>query len=80
MSETYIYAGGGRLAGKAETVGGIFRLGPGDDRFEKLANGMPEETDVYAITIHPQWPNPIFAGTKLGLYRGCRADSRNFTL
>jgi hypothetical protein len=69
MKETFVYAGGARLAGKPQTRGGIFRLRPGDDHFEKLFNGMPEDNDVYTITIHPQNPEVVFAGTKLGLYR-----------
>lgn len=69
MEETFIYAGGGRLTGEPETRGGIFRLRLSDDHFEKLSNGMPENNDVYSITIHPQNPEVIFAGTKLGLYR-----------
>jgi hypothetical protein len=69
MEGTFIYAGGARLAGKTQTRGGIFRLRPGDDHFEKLTNGMPEDNDVYTITIHPQNPEVVFAGTRLGLYR-----------
>jgi hypothetical protein len=69
VGETFVYAGGGRLAGNPETRGGIFRLRPGDDHFEKLTDGMPEENDVYAITIHPRNAEVVFAGTKLGLYR-----------
>ena len=30
---------------------------------------MPEDNDVYTITIHPQNPEVVFAGTRLGLYR-----------
>src|SRR5262249_47265357 len=69
MEQTFVYVGGGRLAGKAETRGGIFRLRPGDHRFEKLTNGMPEDNDTYAITVHPHNPEIVFAGTRLGLYR-----------
>jgi len=78
MQETFIYAGGGRLAGKPQTRGGIFRLRPDDDHFEKLSNGIPEDNDVYTITIHPQNPEVVFAGTKLGLYRSLdRGDHCN---
>jgi photosystem II stability/assembly factor-like uncharacterized protein len=69
MEETFIYAGGARIAGKPQTRGGIFRLRPRDDYFEKLTNGMPEDNDVYTITIDPQNPEIVFAGTRLGLYR-----------
>jgi hypothetical protein len=69
MEETFIYAGGARLAGKLQTRGGIFRLRPGEDHFEQLSNGMPQDNDVYTITIHPQNPEILFAGTSLGLYR-----------
>jgi hypothetical protein len=49
MQGTFIYAGGGRLAGKPQTRGGIFRLRPGDDHFEQVTwwdprHGM-EETE-----------------------------------
>ena len=37
--------------------GGIFRQAAGDNRWEHLTNGLPEDADVHAITVHPENPD-----------------------
>jgi hypothetical protein len=48
---SYVYAGTVRSA--AGGSGGIFRQTAGDQRWEALTNGLPDETQVHAITGHP---------------------------
>jgi photosystem II stability/assembly factor-like uncharacterized protein len=63
----HIYAGVSRSS--AGRLGGVFRCAVGDDHFEQLQTGLPENTDVHAITVHPQNPDIVFLGTKTGPYR-----------
>ena len=58
---TYIYAG-------AETSG-LYRLAPGAEQWEELANGLPEAPSVCGIVIHPDNPEVVLAGTQNGPYR-----------
>jgi hypothetical protein len=52
MAETsFVYAGTVRSA--AGGSGGIFGQTAGDQRWEALTNGLPDETQVHAITVHP---------------------------
>jgi photosystem II stability/assembly factor-like uncharacterized protein len=50
-------------------VGGIFRRTVGDDRWEQLTEGLPESTNVQAITVHPTNPDVVYIGTNDGPYR-----------
>jgi photosystem II stability/assembly factor-like uncharacterized protein len=50
-------------------VGGIFRRTVGDDRWEQLTKGLPESTNVQAITVHPTNPDVVYIGTNDGPYR-----------
>jgi hypothetical protein len=68
MAETsYVYAGTVRSA--AGGSGGIFRETAGDQRWEALTNGLPDETQVHAITVHPANPEVVFIGTTKGAFR-----------
>src|SRR5260370_38435364 len=64
---SHVYAGVARSA--RDTIGGIFRRATGDERWTQLTNGLPDATDVQAITIHPENPDVIYAGTNNGPYR-----------
>jgi hypothetical protein len=65
MAETsFVYAGTVRSA--AAGSGGIFRQTAGDQRWEALTNGLPDETQVHAITVHPANPEVVFIGTTKG--------------
>jgi hypothetical protein len=49
--------------------GGIFRQTAADQRWEALTNGLPDETQVHAITVHPANPEVVFIGTTKGAFR-----------
>ena len=63
---SHVYIGAARLSGK---VGGIFRRAVGTERWEQLPKGLPEKTNVHAITVHPTNPDIVFIGTQEGPYR-----------
>ena len=66
---SYVYAGTVRSA--AGGSGGIFRQTAGDQRWEALTNGLLDETQVHAITVHPANPEVVFIGmTKVTLPPG----------
>src|ERR1700748_787519 len=72
MAETsYVYAG--TVRSPAGGSGGIFRQTAGDQRWEALTNGLPDETQVHAITVHPANPEVVFIGTTKG---ACRSADR----
>ena len=54
MAATHVYAGAARSM--EGTFGGVFRQAVGDDRWEHLTNGLPDDTQVHAITVHPENP------------------------
>ena len=57
---SHVYAGTVRSA--AGGSGGIFRQIDGDRRWEALTNGLPDETQVHAITVHPGNPEVVDLG------------------
>lgn len=63
---SHVYVGSARISGK---VGGVFRRAVGDDRWEPLTKGLPEETNVQAITVHPTNADVVYLGTHDGPYR-----------
>ena len=64
---SHVYVGtAARVPG---ALSGIFRQSAGSDQWERLTKGLPERMDVQAITIHPNDPNLIFAGSQDGPYR-----------
>jgi photosystem II stability/assembly factor-like uncharacterized protein len=67
MATTHVYAGTARSMGA--TAGGIFRQEAGDNRWEHLTNGLPEDADVHAITVHPENPDVVYVGSTKGAYR-----------
>ncbi|MCH8063989.1 MAG: hypothetical protein IH861_15960 [Chloroflexi bacterium] len=66
--QTYIYIG---LAGEGDGTGegGLMRLADGDDRWQTITSGLPEQPQVRALAVHPNDPAVIYAGTQLGPYR-----------
>ena len=40
-----------------------------DDRWTQLTNGLPDNTQVQAITVHPTNPDVVYLGTRSGPYR-----------
>jgi hypothetical protein len=41
----------------------------GDDRWEALSAGLPQNAEVHVILVHPSDPDVVFVGTQDGLYR-----------
>ena len=67
---TKIYAGAARgFGGSATAQGGLFRRALGDDRWQKLAGGLPADTEIHAIAMHPGDAQVVYAGTQEGPYR-----------
>ena len=64
---SHVYVGAARWVGA--TLGGLFRQTVGQDEWELLRKGLPEPTDVQAITVHPENPDVVFVGTQDGPYR-----------
>src|SRR5215471_1455751 len=70
---SHVYVGSARISGK---IGGIFRRKVGEDRWEQLTRGLPEKTNVQAITIHPTNPDVVYIGTSDGPYRSVDRGDR----
>jgi photosystem II stability/assembly factor-like uncharacterized protein len=68
---TRIYAGAAQwISGdQAPRPGGLFRRAVGDDRWQRLGGGLPEDVEVRAIAVHPRDGKVIYAGTQYGPYR-----------
>ena len=49
--------------------GGLFRRSEGEQEWQNMTNGLPQDPQVRALAIHPHDPNVIFAGTQDGVYR-----------
>src|SRR5918992_1067118 len=66
--QTYVYVG---LAGEGENIGegGLYRRAEGDDRWQDISKGLPENPQVRALLAHPENPALIYAGTHQGPYR-----------
>jgi photosystem II stability/assembly factor-like uncharacterized protein len=74
MAGTHVYAGAARSM--EGTFGGVFRQAVGEDRWEHLTKGLPEDTQVHAITLHPDNPDVVYIGSTKGAYRSSnRGDS-----
>ena len=67
---SYVYTG---LAGETTpgrvVKSGLYRMADGDDRWELLANGLPEKPAIRALAVHPLDPGVVYAGTQEGPYR-----------
>jgi len=60
-NNTYAYAGAEKF--------GLYRLAPGSRQWESLNNGLPDHVEVQTITLHPDNPAVVYAGTNNGPYR-----------
>lgn len=65
MTTSTLYAATAKFG--QNTQGGLFRRRSGSSDWEKLTNGLPAE-HVYTVTVHPQQPATVYAGTGRGLY------------
>jgi photosystem II stability/assembly factor-like uncharacterized protein len=66
--QTHVYVG---LAGEGDFIGGggLYRRTEGDDHWQSITRGLPEDPQVRALLVHPENPNVIYAGTQQGPYR-----------
>ena len=65
-----IYVGlAGETAPGRPVQSGLYRMAVGDDRWEKLIHGLPEEPTIRAIATHPEEAGTIYVGTQHGPYR-----------
>lgn len=65
---SHVYVGVGRWTGGG-ALSGVFRQDVGDDRWERLTKGLPDDAHVHAITVHPDEHDVVYAGTSAGPYR-----------
>jgi photosystem II stability/assembly factor-like uncharacterized protein len=70
---SHVYVGAAR---SKAGPGGVFRRAVGDDRVEPLTKGLPEATNVYAITVPPANPDVVYLGTQRGPYRSTDRGER----
>ena len=74
MSSGHVFAGvvrwpgGANMSSPPNTLGGVFRLGIGDTRWEQMTKGLPEDCHVPCITVDPHDGGRIYAGTQEGPY------------
>ena len=71
---SHVYAGAARSM--EGTFGGVFRQAAGDDRWEHLTTGLPDDTQVHAITVHPENPDVVYIGTTKGTFRSTNRGGR----
>lgn len=52
---TFVYVG---LAGEGDNIGqcGLYRLEEGEEKWESVTNGLPENPQVRALLIQPENP------------------------
>jgi photosystem II stability/assembly factor-like uncharacterized protein len=62
------WPGGGNLNPPPDTLGGVFRLGVGETRWEHMTAGLPEICHVPCLTADPHDSRRIYAGTQEGPY------------
>jgi photosystem II stability/assembly factor-like uncharacterized protein len=66
-STAYVFAGVTRW--KLGTQNGLFRLAVGEDRWERIGNGLPPDAFVMCVTVDPLDRATLFLGTQDGPYR-----------
>ena len=70
LSKSFIYAGmAGETAPGRIVDKGLYRLSEGSETWEELSRGLPEAPAIRALTVHPNQPEIIYAGTHEGPYR-----------
>ena len=60
---------GGETAPGRVVDKGLYRLCEGSETWEELSIGLPEAPAIRALTVHPNQPEIIYAGTHEGPYR-----------
>ena len=59
----------GAAAAGPRAQGGLYRKSADGDGFEKVRGGLPEDSQVQAITVHPTDARRIYVGTHAGPYK-----------
>lgn len=65
--QKYVYVGCSARSKTAGPVNALFRRTAESDRWEMC--GLPDNTEVYHVTLHPNDTKVVFAATNRGLYR-----------
>ena len=74
---SFIYVGlAGETAPGRPMQSGLYRMAIGDDRWEKLTQGLPEAPAIRTIVAHPEDPECVFVGTQHGPYRSSDYGAR----
>src|SRR2546425_7745441 len=68
-SHVYVGAASGAL-------GGLYRRAVADDRWDQLTKGLPEATQVHAISVHPTNADVLYVGTQHGAFRSTDRGER----
>jgi photosystem II stability/assembly factor-like uncharacterized protein len=71
----YVYAGAADWGGKdpAKCNWGLYRLSPDTGQWTALKAGLPGNVEARCVTLHPDDPSMVFAGTQNGPYRSADA-------
>jgi photosystem II stability/assembly factor-like uncharacterized protein len=73
-TQSYVYAGAARSLGG--TLGGVFRQAVGEREWRQLTSGLPEDTEVHTVTLHPQDPDIVYIGSTRGVFRSANRGDR----
>jgi photosystem II stability/assembly factor-like uncharacterized protein len=73
-TQSHVYAGAARSLGG--TLGGVFRQAVGETEWRHLTAGLPEDTEVHAVTVHPQEPDVVYVGSTHGVFRSANRGER----
>src|SRR5687768_3319878 len=75
---TRIFAGAAQVSAEGQTSrgGGLFRRSAGDEGWQRVGGGLPDDAEVRAIALHPRDPQTIYAGTQHGPYRSTDGGQR----
>ena len=66
---SYVYVGlAGETAPGRRVNSGLYRMADGDEEWTLLETGLPQAPAIRALTIHPENPDIVYAGTQEGPY------------
>jgi photosystem II stability/assembly factor-like uncharacterized protein len=71
---THVYVGAAQWTGGS--LGGVFRRQVGEDGWVRLTKGLPDVTEVQAITVSPANPDVLYVATQRGPYRSLDRGER----
>src|SRR5687768_3500791 len=59
----------GAAAAGPRTRGGLYRKRAGNHAWEQVAGGLPDDTQIQAVTVHPADSRKVYIGTHTGPFR-----------